>query len=367
MDEQWFIRKLHLCFGVCFVVLGYLFGCFTWHVMSIGHDYFDYVVGFFERIFVMRLRSLAIGVVAAVSAVGVGVPALAVPRVVPQPGTARPAVVAPVRVAPQAAPVPAPVVQFVPGARAASQPVIVKNVVTQEIVQVTSPGLALASGAGSSVLNPVNVVNTFERNVRSEDRATMDAARGAAGVGAALGGVVGGALGAGAFSAGGAALGAGAGVGICGAATAAVPVMPLVAPFAAGCWAAGPAVVGPAIGGTVGAGMGFPVGAAPGALAGAQLGASAVPGGRAVMDRVIADTTWDLESQARVQQGAEPLVGAKPGDSMPGGGGQVAPPALSFVNNEIARVNDQINAALSSAGGSSMPQVQLPQIPGLSG
>ena len=95
-----------------------------------------------------------------------------------------------------------------------------------------------------------------------------------------------------------------------------MPVAPPLAPVAAGCWAMGPAA-GAVVGGLSGAGAGAVAAAPAGALAGAQLGATAVPGGRAALDHTVANTTWDLESQARVANGAEPLAGEKPGDSMP--------------------------------------------------
>lgn len=342
-------------------------------------------------------RAAAAVMTTAVAVSGASV-ALAAPQVISQPGTTPPPPApapvqanqqAPARavtpaVAPAPAPVPAPVVRFVPGATQASQPIIVRNYVTNEIVYETSPGLALASPTGAVALNPGNVVATFERNVREEDRATMDAARGAAAAGAVVGGVAGGAGGALAGGALGAGAGLGAGVAICGATTAAIPVAPPVAPFAAACWAAGPAFVGPVLGGAVGAGAGVPVGATAGMLAGAQLGASVVPGGQAVMQRTIADTTWDLESQARVAQGAEPLAGEKPGDSMAGveapsaGSSEVIPsssvaefipatapspaPVPAPVNQDedaVQQVSAQVDAALNSAG------IQAPAVPDL--
>ncbi|AKK07406.1 hypothetical protein CMUST_15585 (plasmid) [Corynebacterium mustelae] len=337
----------------------------------------------FEEV-VMSGFSRVVAVAVAVGVVGAGsvVPVVAAPRVATQPGTDRPRVVAPVNTpvvqrAPQAPAVPAVVTNVVPGVtRAAAQPVVVRNYVTQE-VYVTSPGLALASPGGAVVLNPVNVINTFERNVRPEDRSTMDAARGAAGVGAVAGGVGGGAAGALVGAGVGAAAGVGASGAICGAAAgtaaaagavaiAAPPTAPIAGPVAAGAasavaaCAAGGMAVGPIIGGAVGAGAGVPVGVVPGVVAGAQLGASAVPGGRAVMDRAIADTAWDLESQARVAQGAEPLSGAKPGDSMPGAGADAVPAVGSSV---------PALPQLPELPAVSVPvvDVQLPQVPEVPG
>ena len=261
------------------------------------------------------LKSAVAFATAATAAVSASSYASAVPKVASQPGTEKPeapaaepevyAQAAPVQ---QVAPVQPQAVAFIPGAQqAAVQPVVKKVVVQQNIIKVvkyeTSPGLALATAGGSRVLNPVNVANTFERNVAAEDRETINMAKGAA-AGAAVGGAAG------------VAAGAGASTVICASTTAAVPVAPPLAPVAAGCWAMGPAA-GAVVGGLSGAGAGAVAAAPAGALAGAQLGATAVPGGRAALDRTVANTTWDLESQARVANGAEPLAGEKPGDSMP--------------------------------------------------
>ena len=274
------------------------------------------------------LKSAVAFATAATAAVSASSYASAVPKVASQPGTEKPeapaaepevyAQAAPVQ---QVAPVQPQAVAFIPGAQqAAVQPVVKKVVVQQNIIKVvkyeTSPGLALATAGGSRVLNPVNVANTFERNVAAEDRETINMAKGAAAGGAVAGTVIGAAAGAAVGGAAGVAAGAGASTVICASTTAAVPVAPPLAPVAAGCWAMGPAA-GAVVGGLSGAGAGAVAAAPAGALAGAQLGATAVPGGRAALDRTVANTTWDLESQARVANGAEPLAGEKPGDSMP--------------------------------------------------
>lgn len=274
---------------------------------------------------------VAATVIAATAMTAGGVVSVAAPRVESQPGTQEKKQSAPVapaqqpmRYAPQTQPVQqVEVVRWVPGAPQAVQPVIVKNVVTQEIVYETSPGLALASAGGSHVLDPVNVANTFNRNIRDEDRDTLYAAGGAAAAGAVGGAALGAVGGAVVGGAGGAALGAVGGAGMCAAAGTAMVLAPVTSPVTGyavlGCSTLGPYALGAAVGGISGGSAGAVVGAAPGALMGAQAGASVVPGGRAALDRTIADTTWDLESQARVSQGAEPLAGEKPGESMPSG------------------------------------------------
>ena len=268
------------------------------------------------------LKSAVAFATAATAAVSASSYASAVPKVASQPGTEKPeAPAAEPEVYAQAAPVQQVAPVQPPGAQqAAVQPVVKKVVVQQNIIKVvkyeTSPGLALATAGGSRVLNPVNVANTFERNVAAEDRETINMAKGAAAGGAVAGTVIGAAAGAAVGGAAGVAAGAGASTVICASTTAAVPVAPPLAPVAAGCWAMGPAA-GAVVGGLSGAGAGAVAAAPAGALAGAQLGATAVPGGRAALDRTVANTTWDLESQARVANGAEPLAGEKPGDSMP--------------------------------------------------
>ncbi|PLW00123.1 hypothetical protein BRL53_05160 [Corynebacterium ulcerans] len=281
---------------------------------------------------------------ATISTIFVATPASAI-DVVSQPGTQRPAPPRPAPPTPAA--VPAPVVNFVPGAQRAVQPIIVRNVVTNEIVYETSPGLALASPHGAAVLNPGNVLATFERNVRPEDRAAMDAARGAAAAGAVVGGIAGAAGGALATGAAGAGLAAGAGAAICGAASAAIPIAPpVVAPFAGACWAAGPAFIGPVVGGAIGAGVGVPIGATAGMIGGVQAGAALVPGGQAVMQRAIADTTWELESQARVAQGAEPLAGQRPGDHM---AATPAPATPGSAEHIVSQVQHDFDRAIADA------------------
>ena len=275
----------------------------------------------------------------AVTAVMVGGSAVSVsaaPRVISQPGTQenkqqQPQQAAPVQrqVSPQqvqAAPVQqVEVVRWIPGAPQAVQPIVVQNVVKEEVVVYeTSPGLALASAAGSQVLTPQNVANTFNSNIRDEDRGTLEAAGGAAVAGGVTGAVIGG-VGA---AAGGAAAGYVGGVGVGAATCAATVFIPPATALAAACMAVGPTAVGPIVGGVAGGVAGAMAGAPAGALIGAQAGASVVPGGRAALDRTIADTTWDLESQARVSQGAEPLRGEKPGETMPSGPEAAAQPIV---------------------------------------
>ena len=248
----------------------------------------------------------------------------AVPKVVSQPGTQDAQEQPPIQQAPSQTVQSTPIhrveaVRYIPGAPQAVQPVVVKNVITKKVVYETSPGMVMLSPAGSGVLNPVNVAKTFSRNIRQEDRGVMEAAGGAAAGGALGGAMIGAAAGAAGLGAAGAAVGVGTGAMICGAITATIPVNPAAAVPAALCWPAASQVVGPVAGGAVGVTAGAMLGAPAGLLFGAQAGASMVPGGRAAFDRTVADTTWDLESQARVSQGAEPLAGDKPGDSMPSG------------------------------------------------
>lgn len=283
----------------------------------------------------------------------------AAPKVVTQPGTQEqqadpaPAQQAPPQVV-QSTPIQrVEVVRYVPGAPQAVQPVIVKNVITKKVIYETSPGMVLLSPGGSRVLNPINVTETFRKNIRKEDRGTLEAASGAAAAGAVTGAAAGTVLGAvgGGFA--GAGLGYGAGAVICSGITAAVPAAPLVmAGQAAACWLVVDKVgsfTGFVSGGTLGAVLGAPAGT----LVGAQLGASSVPGGRAALDRTIADTTWDLESQARVSQGAEPLAGKKPGDSMPSAmeAAKHTTPGLPVIAD-----NESVESAVTSSA------IQLPSI-----
>ena len=335
-----------------------------------------------------RLGKILTGVVAAATAVSVAVPAGAAPVLRTQPGTARPAPAPEYRPAARPAPAPAPqavpqpIIQYVPGApQAVSQPIVVKKMVENKIVYETSPGVALLTPAGAGVLNPQHVLATFEASIRPEDRATMNATRGVAGAGAALGGIAGGAVGAVTLGAAGAGVGAGGGYAVCQVITAAGVAVPAIAPAifgasqACGASAAG---VGGIAGAAAGAGAGFVPGAVAGALGGARAGANAVPGGAAVMDRAIADTTWELESQARVANGWEALAGDRPGDSMPGAGGNNAvPPApavpagssdpVGQINAEITRVqNDviaQVNNLSSQVQAAVGAGVQLPPVP----
>ena len=269
----------------------------------------------------------------------------AAPKVVTQPGTQEqqadpaPAQQVPPQVV-QSTPIQrVEVVRYVPGAPQAVQPVIVKNVITKKVVYETSPGMVLLSPGGSRVLNPINVAETFRKNIRKEDRGTLEAASGAAAAGAVTGAAAGTVLGAAGGGLAGAALGLGAGaVVMAGQAAACWLVVDKVGPF-----------TGIVSGGTLGAVLGAPAGT----LVGAQLGASSVPGGRAALDRTIADTTWDLESQARVSQGAEPLAGKKPGDSMPSAmeAAKHTTPGLPVIAD-----NESVESAFTSSA------IQLPSI-----
>src|SRR5699024_5250687 len=79
--------------------------------------------------------------------------------------------------------------------------------------------------------------------------------------------------------------------------------------------AAGP-TAGASIGAVAGAGIGVGAGAIAGGTAGAAAGAAGgltfVPGGTEAVQGVVADSAWDLENSARVENGYKPLVGDKP-------------------------------------------------------
>lgn len=113
----------------------------------------------------------------------------------------------------------------------------------------------------------------------------------------------------------------------------------------------------------MGATAGALAGAPTGAFLGAQAGASAVPGGRAAFDRTVADTTWDLESQARVAQGAEPLAGQKPGDSMPSGPQAAAATTPVLPTTELPTVPVAATSSIPQNIPVSVPAGQLPQWP----
>lgn len=282
----------------------------------------------------------------------------AAPRLASQPGTARPApapapVVTRVVAAPQVAqPVPQEIVRVVPGApQIVSQPVIIRRVVENRIVYETSPGLALASPGGSAVLNPLNVAATWNRNIRPEDRVTWNVTAGASTAGAVVGGI----LGAGIGALGGAAAGGAGGAAASGAICGAIAAIPAIGVSAAACLAPiGPISIVSAVTGAAGAGLLAGPGSAAGTAVGARLGAAAVPGGQAVFDRITADTTWDLENQARLRNGAEGLRGAKPGDSMPvakatPAGLRITPPPARPISDPAQAVRARFDAARQRA------------------
>ncbi|WP_146776300.1 hypothetical protein [Dietzia sp. UCD-THP] len=282
--------------------------------------------------------------VAAASAVAIALTlgstaaALAQPTPSPQvPNRAAPSPQVPtVRKAPS---VPVAVQQAAPAIQQAAQPLIIAappRVITQTVTETVvvdrqvvqeSGGLLLLDPSVSQNVRAVDVLNTFDSNVAAragEERRHLDQVLGAAGVGAFAGGSLG--------AAGGGLVGA-AGTGVTGAlvggavgTAAQIPaqiscgVVTIVAPgigipchaIAAAAGPAAGAAVGGVVGAGVGAGAGIVTGAVGGAAGGAGLGAQTVPGGTETLQGLAADIVWDLENEARVANGYQPLVGNKP-------------------------------------------------------
>lgn len=235
--------------------------------------------------------------------------------------------------------VPVAIQQAAPGIRQAAQPLIISappQVITQTVTETVvvdrevvqeSGGLLLLDPSVSQNVGPVDILNKFDANVAARtggDRAHLDHVIGAAGVGAVSGGLLG--------AAGGGVVGA-AGTGMTGAlvggaigTAAQIPaqvscgVVTIVAPgvgipchaIAAAAGPAAGAAIGGVVGAGIGAGAGIVTGAVGGATAGAGLGAQTVPGGTETLQGLAADIVWDLENEARVANGYQPLVGDKP-------------------------------------------------------
>ncbi|EYT54254.1 hypothetical protein DQ226_13875 [Dietzia maris] len=229
--------------------------------------------------------------------------------------------------------------QAAPAIQQAAQPLIIAappRVITQTVTETVvvdrqvvqeSGGLLLLDPSVSQNVRAVDVLNTFDSNVAAragEERRHLDQVLGAAGVGAFAGGSLG--------AAGGGLVGA-AGTGVTGAlvggavgTAAQIPaqiscgVVTIVAPgigipchaIAAAAGPAAGAAVGGVVGAGVGAGAGIVTGAVGGAAGGAGLGAQTVPGGTETLQGLAADIVWDLENEARVANGYQPLVGNKP-------------------------------------------------------
>lgn len=260
---------------------------------------------------------IALGLVAAIGPMTVG-NALAAPTgAAASPGGATGAASTPVYISPgpaaQAAP--APVTNYAPQIQQAAQPlqyapqtVYVQGeptVITQTVTQTEyvdrntvqeSGGLLLMNPEVQRQIGPMQVVdagvlNYNERSQYEKDQLALAAASGAGG--AILGAVGGGVLGA----AGGAAAGAATGFGV------SVPVTILFT------GAAIPA--GMAIGATLGLGAGAVAGATAGAAGGADA-AFQLSGTKDNVQSYAADIIWEMENDARINNGYLGLVGDKP-------------------------------------------------------
>lgn len=341
-----------------------------------------------------RLRFATVGAVAFAVSLSSFPLALADPTPtpqVPQRATATPQV--PQVVNRQATPVPQPVQQAVPGIQRAAQPLVPQQqivyiesepvIITQTIVETEYVDRQVVEEAGGLlILDPdvqatvglADVYNAASLNYASRtgaDRVTLDHASGAAATGAVIGGTVG-ALG-GALVAGtgtavtGAVIGGAAGTAAqipaqisCGITNIVAPGLGV--PCAVIAATAGPAA-GAAVGATVGAGVGVGAGAvaggAAGATAGAAIGASFVPGGVEAFQGVAADSVWDLENNARVENGYKELVGDKPS----GAPGNVAPEESTDTRVTDGTVTGEgVNVAPASPV---EPAVAIPSAPAL--
>lgn len=244
----------------------------------------------------------------------------------------------------QAPSVPVAIQQAAPAIQQAAQPLVVAappQVITQTITQTVvvdrevvqeSGGLLLLDPSVSQTVALVDVVNAFDANVGARngaDRAHLDHVLNAATVGAvatgSLGAIGGGAVTGVSTGVVGALAGGAAGTAAqipaqvsCGVVTIVAPAVgiPCHAVAAAAGPAVGAAVVG-VVGAGVGAGAGSVVGGTAAAAGGAMLGAQTVPGGRETLQGLAADVVWDLENDARVSNGYQPLVGDKP-SGLPG-------------------------------------------------
>ena len=253
-----------------------------------------------------------------------------------------------------------------------NRPVIVQEVVVQEVtVEETSPGLLILNPEVQRDINPVNVWNKIDSNTKGEDRQTLALAAGAGAAGAVGGGLAGATVGALGTGVTGAAAGAVAGGAASGAAVAPLCAVGsiLAGPVAAGvpclitAGATG-AVAGAAIGGAAGLGAGAVAGGAAGAAAGAAAAADSVPNARTAAQRVAGDVIWELEDEARVNNGYEPLVGEKPSENLdysePGSENLGYIPEDVSLNPETA-VQQVVNQAVEDYQPVVPPAPQLPE------
>lgn len=246
----------------------------------------------------------------------------------------------------QATAVPQPVSQVVPGIQQAAQPLVPQErvvyvesepvVITETIVETEyvdrqvveeAGGLLILDPDVQSTIGAAELYNTVSANYHAtsgKDRELLNRAGVAAGAGAIAGGTAGAVVGATTAGVGtaisGAALGAAAGTAAqipaqvsCGVVTVVAPGVGVPCHLIA--LAAGP-TAGASIGAVAGAGIGVGAGAIAGGTAGAAAGAAGgltfVPGGTEAVQGVVADSAWDLENSARVENGYKPLVGDKP-------------------------------------------------------
>lgn len=204
-----------------------------------------------------------------------------------------------------------------------NRPVIVQEVVVQEVtVQETSPGLLILNPEVQRDINPIDVWNKIDSNTKGEDRQTLALAAGAGAAGAVAGGAGGAVVGAVGTGVTGAAAGAIAGGAASGGAVAPLcAIGGIITGGAAGVpcvitAAATGAVAGAAVGGAAGIGAGAVAGGTAGAVGGAAAAANSVPNARTAAQRVAGDVIWELEDEARVKNGYEPLVGEKPSENL---------------------------------------------------
>lgn len=242
----------------------------------------------------------------------------------------------------QATAVPQPVSQVVPGIQQAAQPLVPQErivYVESEPIVITetqyvdrqvveeSGGLLILDPDVQSTIGAADLYNTVSGNyyaTKGKDRELLNRAGVAAGAGAVVGGTAGAVAGATTAGVGtavsGAVVGAAAGTAAQIPAQVSCGVIGVIAPgVGVPCsviaLAAGP-VAGATVGAVAGAGIGVGAGAIAGGTAGAAAGAAGaltlVPGGTEAVQGVVADSAWDLENSARVENGYKPLVGDKP-------------------------------------------------------
>lgn len=252
-----------------------------------------------------------------------------------------------------------------------NRPVIVQEVVVQEVtVQETSPGLLILNPEVQRDINPIDVWNKIDSNTKGEDRQTLALAAGAGAAGAVAGGAGGAVVGAVGTGVTGAAAGAIAGGAASGGAVAPLcAIGGIITGGAAGVpcvitAAATGAVAGAAVGGAAGIGAGAVAGGTAGAVGGAAAAANSVPNARTAAQRVAGDVIWELEDEARVKNGYEPLVGEKPSENLdynePGSENLEYIPEDVSLNPETA-VQQVVNQAVEDYQPVVPPAPQLPE------